>query len=139
MAWTFNGVSLKIDNFKVEGKGYVLLKVTAEMFYPSSNNGASSKLLIKHDLPNATQVVMHKLSNVIVMAAYGKMHAAVAHLQRALEPTKRRITSRFSIVKLEAVEGLCKSKVHALPLRIQVLESLGLAVPAAMTKERGHA
>ena len=140
MSWTFNGVPLKIDKFKVEGKDYVLLKVAAEMFYPLSNSGAFSKLLIKHDLPKATQVAMHKLSNCVDTTAYGEMHAAVAHLQRALEPTKPRIASRFSIVKLEAVEELCKvSKVHSLPLRIQVLESLGLAVPAVMAKEREHA
>ena len=140
MSWTFNGVPLKIDKFKVEGKDYVLLKVAAEMFYPSSNSGAFSKLLIRHDLPKATQVAMHELPNGVDMTAYGEMHAAVAHLQRALEPTKPRIASRFSIVKLEAVEELCKvSKVHSLPLRIQVLESLGLAVPAVMAKEREHA
>jgi hypothetical protein len=82
MSWTFNGVSLKIDKFKVEGKGYVLLKVAAEMFYPLSNSGAFSKLLIKHDLPKATQVAKHELPNGVDMTAYSEMHAAVAHCKK---------------------------------------------------------
>ena len=53
---------------------------------------------------------------------------------------KPRVASRFTIVTLEAIGQLCKvSDVDWVSVRIQVLESIGLAVSAVMTKERKHA
>ena len=141
MSWVFNGVLLKVDKFVVEGNDYMLLKAAERMFYPSSGSGAFSKMLTKQKLGKATPVSMKQLPDGVDMAAYDEMHAAMAKLQRALEPTQPRIASSFSIVKLETMEALCKvpSAVHPLSLRIRVLETLGLTVPEMMAKEREHA